>query len=236
MNLQEVRQLFAEKSGFLDSVNEDGSDNGADFYLNSGQRYLDKLVERRRDIGRVFRYMGPGSYFVRFRNCRVIHRVGVGTTDSWNWLTRKNLVELRAEFSKPFELLDRGAPKYFAPAYLRPYDPSSEDFDGYIGYMDVMTDWKEYDGVILAPPTDQPYHIEVWGKFYSESLESDSDTSYWTINYPDLLIMAAQRQLEAFFRNSQGVQDWTAVIRAEALELGKDFIEEEYFDIDQMEG
>jgi len=47
MNLKEIRQEFAEKSGQLDLVNEDGSDNGANFYLNAGQQYLDKLIEKK---------------------------------------------------------------------------------------------------------------------------------------------------------------------------------------------
>jgi hypothetical protein len=236
MNLSELRNEFAEKSGFLDSVNPDGSDNGADFYINAGQKYLDRLFEKREDIGRVFRVIQAGDYFVKFSShCRAIHEVGVGNRDSFHWIERYQLTELRKKFNQPFEFLESATPSAFAPAYLRPAGTDG-DFDGIVGYMDVMAGWREYNGIILMPPADAEYHVEVWGKFYSERLDSDDSESFWTVNFPEILIMAAQRELEAFYRNSQGVNDWDRVIQGHTLEIGKDFIEEEFYATDQMRG
>lgn len=236
MALKDVREIFVETSGRLDLVNSDGSDNGADFYINAAQRWLDYLVEKHEDIARYFPAIESGDYFVYFENCRAIHWVGVGTTESFQWLTRKTIIDLRSLYNKPFEFIDQGTPLYFAPAYLRPANHKSSDFDGYVGYMDVIEDWHRYNGVILAPPADQTYHVEVWGKFYSNKLIDDNDESFWTENHHHVLVMAAQRALEIFYRNSQGVADWTAVIKDEIQGIGMDFVEDSYFDIDQLEG
>lgn len=238
MTLLATRKQFVNQSGRLDLINEDGSDNGADFYINAGQKYLDRLIETKEDVARSFRYISAGDYFVLFvrGHCRAIHQAGVGTSESFGWLIRDNLVNLRSKFNKPFEYIDKGKPKYFAPAYLRPAQPELDATDGIVGYMDVMENWRYYNGIILLPPADQGYHIEVWGKFHSTELVNDSDESVWTKSFEYILVMAAQRALEVFQRNSQGVKDWTMAIQSELFEMEKDFIEETYFDFDQMEG
>lgn len=42
MNLGTVRAQFIKMSGRDDLVNSNGSDNGANFYINAGQEFLDK--------------------------------------------------------------------------------------------------------------------------------------------------------------------------------------------------
>lgn len=238
MTLLSARKQFVNQSGRLDLMNEDGSDNGADFYINAGQKYLDRMIESREDIARSFRYISAGDYFMKFvrGHCRSIHQVGIGTTESFEWLNRENLIDLRSKFNKPFEYIEKGKPQYFAPAYLRPAQPELDDTDGIVGYMDVMEGWRYYNGIILLPPADQSYHIEVWGKFHTTELVNDDDESFWTKNFEYILVMAAQRSLEVFYRNSQGVKDWTASIQSELFEMEKDFIEETYFGFDQMKG
>ncbi len=44
MNLSEIRTLFVSKSGRRDLVDEYGFDNGANYYINSGLRMLDRMV------------------------------------------------------------------------------------------------------------------------------------------------------------------------------------------------
>lgn len=140
------------------------------------------------------------------------------------------------EAGKPFGYLDKGKPIKFAPAYIRPANPTNEDFDGVVGFMDMMADWKNFNGIIFTPPADQAYHLEVWGKFYSTKLESDSDQSWWTDNLDYVLVMAAQRALEVFYRNTQGVNDWTNAIRGELISIEQDYTEELYYGINQIEG
>jgi hypothetical protein len=119
MNLGEVRTKFIKISGRDDLVNADLTDNGANFYINAGQQFLDK----------------------RF------------------------------------------------------------------GYEEVQLDMIQ-----------------------------DTDTSYWTLEAPITLLFAALYQLEASYRNTEGVKDWLNVIDLDLDGLEKDRIAEEIMGVDQMEG
>lgn len=236
MNLSEIRTKFIQQSGRYDLANSDGSDNGADFYINAGQKYLDRIVERHDDVARAFMLVEPGQYLATFSNCRAIYDVAMYVDGNFTWLTEKDIYELRRIYSKPFSLVSQGTPNYYSPAHIRPssYDP--ERMDGIAEYIDIPSTWKSINSVILMPTPDKQYHVEVWGKFYSQPLVADSDSSLWSENFGYILIMAAQRTLEMFYRNSQGVNDWTAAIQSEVLGIEKDYIEELHHDDNQMEG
>lgn len=47
MNLREIRKLFLDMSGRYDLVNEDLSDNGANYYINEGSKWLDSKVDKK---------------------------------------------------------------------------------------------------------------------------------------------------------------------------------------------
>ena len=239
MNLGEIRDWFFELSGRGDLVTAAGANAGADKYIQAGTRYLDQMTEHHREIGRVFRLISAGDYFVRFQNCRVIQRVGIATSSEFKgWATKYTLDEIYEDdsYNEPFAEVTRGTPSIYAPAFLRMVGPDDSETEGYIGYMDVMTAWKEYNGVILLPPADQSYHVEVWGKFFSEELSSDSDENLWSINHPEVLVWAAMRELEVSYRNNQGRQDWESAIAGKLYLLERDFVDQSIIDVDQMEG
>ncbi|RLI52540.1 MAG: hypothetical protein DRP09_17690, partial [Candidatus Thorarchaeota archaeon] len=93
-----------------------------------------------------------------------------------------------------------------------------------------------YNGIIFWPPADKEYVIETWGLFYSPELEDDDHESYWSVTNPLVLIMAALREIEVFNRNTEGVKDWELAIRSEVSGIGKDLVEEDIAEHDQMEG
>jgi len=51
MNLLQIRQKLRIESGRFDLVNSDGSDSGADFFINEGSRYLDRLETIGKSVG-----------------------------------------------------------------------------------------------------------------------------------------------------------------------------------------
>lgn len=236
MNLLDIRTWFAKDSGRYDLVDSSFADNGADKYINAGQRWLDRQTEHAKEITRFFRTISSGDYFVRFQDSRVITNVWCGDTSKLDPLERKTYNELRGNYDGPFSGETAATPKYFCPAWLRiPESDEDDDMDGYLGYMDVMTGWKTYNGIIIMPPANGDFHVEVWAKAFSRTLVSDTDESFWSVNEPHVLVMAGLRALEVFYRNTQGVNDWTTAINAELFGLGKDFVEE-FSDYDQMEG
>lgn len=239
MNLLEIRKWFIQDSGRFDLVKDitNYEDNGADKYIQAGQRYLDRLVSYKNQFARVFRQVDYGSYFVRFKNARTIEDVFILTDGERIPLVRKDYIELLDMFPQRYDLVETGQPKYWAPAFLR-LNQFDEDplTDGQVGFMDVMPDWKEYNGVMFFPRTDASYGIEIHGKFFSDLLSSDDDESFWSVNEPSILVMAAMREIETFYRNTQGVNDWERAIMSKLYGIEKDFVDDSFDHIHQMEG
>ena len=146
------------------------------------------------------------------------------------------------EFVQPFSKISQGRPYYYYPATLRlvpgPDDTAPGDMlDGYGNYFDVMaTNSYSYNGIIFLPPADGEYVVEVRGKFFSNTLADDTDESAWSVEFPEILIMAAMREIEVFHRNRQGVADWDFALGIKLNELEMDVVEEEVEEITQMEG
>lgn len=236
MPLKETRIQFVNQSGRLDLINHDQTDNGADFYINAAQRWLDRQIENKAEMAKVYRKTTAGSHILKLQDSRAIHFVGVGDSESFTWLNKYDPYSLREKYSQPYSNVDQGRPKFFAPIYLRGSHSDSGDYDGLSVYMNTDSSWKTYNGILLMPIPDGEYHVEIWGKFYSEKLISDDDESFWTEMHDYILVMAAQRALEVFYRNTQGVQDWTQAIISELRGIEQDYIEEGLIDIDQIEG
>lgn len=256
MNLGEIRQLFIDRSGRHDLVVDpstgDYTDNGANAYINSAQKYLDKKVNIVNSEARLFKKIASGTHGIVFQNSRIIREVWCANTTSRWWLEKADYSELRgkpdlealrevAGFTSPPGSLDTGPPLAYAQAKIRvtpePGTLTMEDL-GLIGsYGDVVLgDYKTYNGIIFLPPADGEYMIEVVGNFHQPNLSTDSDTSVWTELYSDLLLMATMRQLEIFYRNTEGVRDWNNVIADELIDIDFDIVEQESIGSSQMEG
>ena len=245
MNLKEIRQWFIVESGRYDLVVDTTNwlDNGADKYINAGQRLLDRMVTTPKTLGRNFQVVEAGTYAVTFQKCRAVKEVWVVPTagtadDDRTKLTKKSISWIRKNYPNMNDL-DNGAPLYYAPANLRlaPEPASLGDIDAPANYMDVVGDPTGiYSGIIFMPPVDEQYLIEVWAYFEAQTLAVDLDESYWSVNYPDLLVMASQCELEMFARNTEGVKDWINAIETVCKAIDFDVVEEEIAEYNQMEG
>jgi len=242
MNRLEVRQKFRSLSGRFDLVNEDGTDNGADFFIDSGQKWLDRRFDHPKVDGRVFKIADQGDYGHVFKYARSIEEVWAATTGDGRWqLEKKSIQDLRLAYADLPSNLTEGAPLYWTPAFLRSIPETDHItaavFGSYIGFADVMTgEHYEYNGVIWMPPCSEEMLIEVWGKFYTEPMNAEDDRNFWSANHPDVLIMAGLRQVEVFNRNTQGRQDWERAIDQMISDIDKDVVQEELAEVDQMEG
>jgi len=240
MNLLQIRQQFRTISGRHDLVNLDGSDNGANFYINEGSRYLDRLDENQKSWASRFVWLQAGLWGVQFEYCRAIKEVWVSsTTERWQ-LEKKRLQDLRSEYMSemPSER-DTGDPLYYAPTLTRyiPEDAEVGDIESFIGFVDIPTgDAHLFNSILIAPPADELLSVEIVGLFYNTSLDADTDENYWSVAHPMLLIMAAMRYVEVINRNTQGVNDWEAVISRDIATIGFDLVEELIAEVDQMEG
>ena len=243
MNLKELRTQFVKRNGRYDLVVNatDWADNGADFYINAGQRYIDRLDTVKKSEGRNFMPLASGGYYVTFPFCRAVKEAWVLDGNAQKQLQKIDYEKLREYYADRQSQTNAGSPTYYFPAGIR-LVPESDRLT--IDELDSMIDWTHviidpsynYNAVMLFPPADAAYTVEVVGLFYSPELSADTDNSFWSTVHPEILLMAANRQLEIDYRNTAGVNDWEKAIQSEIFGLGKDLVEEHIAEVNQMEG
>ena len=240
MNLLQVRTKFVQISGRYDLVTDTTTyaDNGADYYINAGQKFLERLVTVPESVGNVYYELAANSYKLSWEHgTRAIQEVWIEDGSERTKLTKVSLQELKTDY---FDIAttETGRPPYYAVANHRGIDNVKKDsLATFIeNVYDESDDSSEYRGIVLVPPADQKYVVQVVGLFKNLVLTSDTDSNFWSIVEPDLLIMAAFRSIEIFNRNTEGVNDLTASIMSSIKYIDFDIVEEESYDVDQMEG
>lgn len=235
-----ARQKFCEISGRHDLAKNLGTipfglDNGADFYITSGQNYLDRLQGTPKEKARIFDEVTANSWFLTFQRSRAITEVWVNSSESRWRLEKIPLSEIRTYYASLVSETDSGGVTHYAPAMLRAIDAADKDNLGaFFNY--VLADSDDYNGIIFMPPTEEALVIEVVGKFYSDTLLANADTSFWTQNHMMTLVWAALRQLEVSYRNTEGARDWERAVLDSIAGIDKDTVEEEVTEVTEMEG
>lgn len=244
MSLLEVRKQFVKLSGRYDLVvdDTDWADNGADFYINAGQLWLDRLETFKKSYARVFETVAAGDWYKLFPLCRAVKEVWCSPDDEekkWK-LEKKNFDILRAAYAESPTSIDQADPIYYSPICIRTVPETSGqitiDWFGSTEFADATKDHFEYNGLVFMPPADAAMTLEIHGLFYHPKLIVDASKNYWTEANSLALVMAACRALETTYHNIKGVSDWTASVKAELFGLGLDLAEEESAEVDQIEG
>lgn len=250
MNLQEIQEMCVELSG-----REDLAASGKfNFYIQSGQRYLERKVNFKKARATNVRLLEGGlvrgyprhEYMVVVPSCRVVERVRVAEINSTSWreLTKTDLDFMKRTYGGPLQNVPKALPKHYAIVSLRLSPGSTEDrpetgrwFDGYSHFIEVTAgDHFAYTGILVFPLPKAETHVEVEGLYYEPLLENPEDVNYWSSQHSDLLIYSALRQMEISYRNTQGVRDWDNAIRPALIDYEFDYIDEEIFEVSQMEG
>ena len=238
MNLLQERTLFRNLSGRFDLVNDDFSDNGADFFINEGRKFLDRLDETQKSWASCFRFIEVGRYSASIQHSRAIKEVWAATTTARWQLEKKDLQDLITEYlaGEP-SVRNPGTPLYYSPTVTRyiPEDAVAEDFESFLQWVEIPSgNAHAYNTILLNVPTDVKIVVEVKGLFYSHELVEDTDENYWSAIHPLLLYMAAMRYVEVTNRNTQGVNDWTNSILVDMKALGMDLVEELIAEVSQI--
>jgi len=242
MNLLAIRTQFVKISGRYDLVVDavDFEDNGADFYINAGQKYLDRMDTSRKARARVFESIVLGSWYAIFQLCRAVEEVWCTNSSGEKWKLEKiDYKTLWQAYAEDPANLDSGDPLYYCPIYLRTVpevaDTLTIDSFGSTVYHESR-DHFTYNGMIFMPPAQGSYTLEIRGLFYTPELVNETDETYWSVVQPQALIMAACRQLEIMYRNSEGAKDWENSIALEMRGIDFDEVAQDIAEIDQMEG
>ena len=229
MNLLEIRQQFVTLSGRADlaTTTDDTNDtnNGADFFIANGTRWLDLAQETDKEAAQFDAGFAIGDWRVLMENCRVVKEVWY--RDSEGSRTEIDVVsqdKLREDYPK-LSGEDNGTPTKWA-SYVSRFAPTQ------VGSGQQI----KYNSVVIMPPTDAAVTIEIFGVFHSLELKSNIQQNYWSVNYPDLLVLSALMSLEGFYRNTQGVNDYLNQINTILRGIDVDSADATTVESLQMEG
>lgn len=239
MNLKDIREKFRDISGRYDLVNDDLSDNGANFFINEGSRWLDRTVETTKSWASFMHILTAGEWYLRFPQARAIKEVWVATDEGRWQLEKKRLQDLIAGYYAeiPANIVN-GTPLYFSPAVTR-YIPESispatlTTFEAFLGIIQPAT--HDHNAIILSCPVDRDTLVQITGLFYSVALTADTDVNYWSEIHPLLLVQAAIRQTHIASGNKPLLDLLDRSLDGELTRIGMDLVEQIIAEVDEMD-
>lgn len=240
MNLLQIRTKFRDLSGRYDLVNDDFSDNGSDFFINEGGKWLDRTIETQKSWASFMAILNAGAWYVQFPNARAIKEVWITTTEGKWQLEKKRLQDMMAAFftQVPADWTN-GTPEYYSPAITRyiPEDVTPATLATFAAFVGIITPaTHDFNAIILSAPVDQNTLVEIIGLFYSILLTADDDENYWSTVHPLLLIQAAIRQTYIVGGNKPLLDILNQGIVDDLGRIDKDLTEQMIAEIDEMEG
>ena len=239
LDLFDVRTRLLEYTGRADLSTTRLND-----FINSGQRYLDMRQETPKSRMRFQKDIVSGDIKVEFEGCMAIEEVWLSSSSSIAELTKLTYEEMRHLFPTTVGDDTLGTPTHWCPypVGLAPIQQSltSSNFSSTFSFDDedisFGTGHLFRRAIIVRPPADATYTIKIIGQFFSKTLSTDTDVSYWTFNYPDLLAKAAAYTMESVVRNSEGMRDWLFAIDLELKGIDSILVKEEVAQAVRMRG
>jgi len=229
-SLKEIRESFVTLSGRYNLVTdtETFDDNGANFFIEEGRKFLDAIQDQPRTEKWYKADITAGQFFIKIESLRAIREVYIVDSDERIRLDERTSGWLRTYYREPFSQIDQGTPEFYAivSTDLSPEKKGLTAADFSFGDEALIysseTDRYKKTGIVITPPPDQTWTIEVLGIFGSMPLISDTDKNFWTVNYPSVLIQAALYMVEMFHRNTEGMKDALAAMEPFLMGIDKD--------------
>lgn len=231
MSLLDIRKKFVESSGRYDLVvdTDTWADNGADWFIQAAQKYLDCKLEVGHDHARYFGLLPYSQNSITIPKARVIKEVFRVYPDGRHPIWNKAW-----ELSTSAEVV-LGVPAYFMPLTLRSVIGS--DFSKIPGNVaNIAYQEAAYTGLWFDKAADMDYGLEVIGLFYSPELTADESKSFWTEGHPEILVAASFMCLERFYRNFEGLKESKASVDELCMQLDFDAVAQEIVNIVRLEG
>lgn len=220
MTLQDIRVLFVQHSGRYDLVKDttEYDDNGADFFIREGQRFLDQELDTPKSKGIRNYTLDKEENLIKVPECRVIQDVHLIKDDGdTHYLTKIPYSDYKIKYGGQE---DPALPLSYAEATLVSNRPNQ----GAI----------RYNGIYVAPKPNNTYEFFVEGKFYSYPLKDNDDYSFWSVDHPMTLLQAALYSLERLYRNTQGMQDHLIAITRDITKIDHDKVEQDIQGVTKM--
>lgn len=214
MTLAQIRAKVIEQSGRRNYVTETGADNGADYFINAASRALDREQETTKSERWYQESIPIGGYNTSMQYCRVASQVWFENADGARvQLTPIKYDEMMTEYPK-LGNTDVGTPLYWA------HEPITA-----APGQTIPVENLDLNGIIFMSPTDAIITLYVYGRFYSAPLEADTDENYWSVNHPDILILASMRTMDYHSRNREGELDYAQIVNGLLAPIDRDLAE-----------
>ena len=219
MTLAEVRKLFVDTTGRFDLVVDTVNyvDNGADHFIQRGQDFLDRLpFAGKHGEATLETTLSAGGYLIESPAIRAVKQIYVEGSEGIRYLTKMLIGPLREYYGDidGFPNLDTGTPVHFATTSVRK-----------VGAVTANNEINR--GVFILPPVAVDTKVVIQGLFDSAPLVDDNDVSYWSIEHPNILMLAAWYELELYYRNRTGAQEHLEAIQQHLQGLDFDEVEED---------
>jgi hypothetical protein len=249
MTYKEIRDKFCEVTGRYDLITATLEDNGADFFLNAAQRYLDRSHDHQKATARSVQSVAAGTLKVYAAGLRAVKEVWYASSDGTGIypLELCSLGEMKEYYGKKLSTETQGPPAYYAPASFRPYPDTvlSATWTGYQDIEDLLLSDTHYqnNGIVIMPTPAVLCYVSIVGLFYSPALTATlsgatwtSAKSFWTENHPDTLIAAAAMKLHGLYQNTSGAADMKLIVQGDIIGLDQDDAEYDTAGNSQMGG
>lgn len=238
--LLEVKQQVVRDSGHYELVVDTTgwADNGIHFHINAAQRWLSRQFEYEKAEATLSKLLTAGTSLVQLARARYVKDVWLAdaTGSSRTQLERITWRRMRELYaSVPLSEIDNGTPLYWCPRpiQLAP-EQFSEDASSLATAGNTDLDFYVYgnayltSGIIILPPPDAAFTLNVHATWLDKELTVDGDVSFWSVAAPELLADATRLSIERrLHRNSQGVNDFVAPLLADLQQIYFDLVDEE---------
>lgn len=249
MTYKEIRDKFVEVAGRYDLITATLEDNGADFFLNAAQRYLDRSHDHQKATARSVQPLAIGAIKVYAAGLRAVKEVWYASADGTTTfpLTVESVSAIKDFYRKQLSTETQGVPAYYAPASFRPYPDAvlSATWTGYQDIEDLILSDGHYqnNGIVVMPAPVAACYISIVGLFYSPTLSATlaggvwtQTKSFWSENHPDTLIAAACMKLHGLYQNTSGAADMKLIVQGDIIGMDQDDAEYDTAGNSQMGG
>lgn len=222
MTYLELKKRIVKLSGRIDLVVNttayvDADPVGVDFFVNAAIRYLENRIVHESMSQEIEDTLAEDAYEYELSSeVRSIESVQVEADDGWIFLEHLTYDNFLDAAGEPLDEADSGEPEYWTSDKVV-----------------TVPDDETKDRILIYPPADQDYTIRLIVNYKQSELSADSDTNFWTDQYPDLLIAATMMKLEYFYRNRSGVADWQEQVEAQIRDIEFNLVETQSAGIDQ---
>jgi len=243
VDYKDLRDMFIELSGRHDLVTDTDEDAGADFFINAGQKTLDRFFgfSTGKASARYPVIVPAGTFIVKTVGLRAIKEVWLSNADGKTQLQKATINELKSSYNEEFSSVPQGTPGYYAPAIIRPYPDTLASSTGMYNVSDLLlysatapAQHYNYHGLVIMPPPDGTYTIEIVGLFYSPTLSATlsgsvwtQTRSYWTEVHPETLVKAALFELSNFYQGQDSIKSYKDTMMMDVIGIDNDIVEEE---------